>query len=58
MNMGMPTGTTAAGSSPTGSAMNNSMGDMGDMMGMGGTCQISVRISLIHLSHNEKSNIN
>lgn len=54
----MPTGTTAAGSSPTGSAMNSSMGDMGDMMGMGGTCQISVRISLILLPHNEKSNIN
>ncbi|UKZ90190.1 uncharacterized protein TrAFT101_005219 [Trichoderma asperellum] len=42
MNMGMPTGTTAAGSSPTGSAMNSSMGDMGDMMGMGGSCQISM----------------
>lgn len=39
----MPSGTTIAGSSPTGSAMNSSMGDMGDMMGMGGsTCQISV----------------
>lgn len=49
MNMGMPTGTTAAGSSPTGSAMNSSMGDMGDMMGMGGSCQISVRICPIRL---------
>ncbi|KAM0478293.1 hypothetical protein ACHAPX_005483 [Trichoderma viride] len=38
--MEMPSGTTMAGSSPTGSAMNSSMGDM---MGMGGsTCQISM----------------
>ncbi|KAM0459774.1 hypothetical protein ACHAPV_000026 [Trichoderma viride] len=38
--MNMPSGTTmAAGSSPTGSAMNSSMGDM---MGMGGSCQISM----------------
>lgn len=38
--MNMPSGTTmAAGSSPTGSAMNSSMSDM---MGMGGSCQISM----------------
>ncbi|KAM0256952.1 hypothetical protein ACHAQJ_004653 [Trichoderma viride] len=43
MDMNMPSGTAAAGSSPTGSAMNSSSPDMGSMMGMGGsTCQISM----------------
>lgn len=56
--MNMPSGTTMAGSSPTGSAMNSSMGDMGGMMGMGGSCQISVSPFLSSFVEKSKSSLN